>query len=141
MVGRARFLQGDLCGTSLPDQSCDGTISIDVLMLVDDKNAIMREVARILRPGAPFVFTALEKGNTELYRSPLGDNGFRVEVYEETPDYRRRRLGLYERILAEQGALLEEMGEGFRALIRAAERGVADGLEDSRRALVVGRRM
>jgi len=141
VVGRARFLQADLCGTSLPDQSCDGAVSIDVLMLIQDKDAIMREVARILRTGAPLVFTALERGNTELYRSPLEDNGFRVEVYEETPDYRRRRLGLYERILAEQGVLLEEMGEGFHALITAAERGIADGLEDSRRALVVGRRM
>ena len=64
-----------------------------------------------------------------------------VEAYEDTPDYRRRRLGLYERILAEKDELLEEMGEGFRATIREAERGVADGLKDSRRSIVVGRRM
>ena len=44
-------------------------------------------------------------------------------------------------MLAQQDALLEEMGDGFRAVITEAEEGLADVLEDKRRVLVVGRRM
>jgi hypothetical protein len=64
-----------------------------------------------------------------------------VELYEETPDYVRRRLALYRGIVDRQHALLEEMGEGFRAVLDEARNRLADGLEDRRRALVVGRRL
>lgn len=140
LVGHARFLQGDLCATVLPDQSCDGAVSIDVMMFIQDKSAIMKEVARILRPGAAFVFTAFEGKNTELYRSPLYENGFNAEVYEEKPDWRRRQLALYERIAAEQVALLEEMGEGAQGFIAEAKECLANGLVNTRHVFVVGRR-
>lgn len=140
LAGRARFLRGDLCATGLPEQSCDGAISIDVVMFIQDKAAVMKEAARILRPAAPFVFTAFEDRDTELYRAPLQDNGFIVEVYEEKPDWRRRQLALYERTVAEQAALSEEMGEGARPLIAEAEYFLADGLANARHIFVVGRR-
>ena len=90
-------------------------------MFIRDISTVMREVARILRPGAPFIFTAYEDRDAELYRLPLLDNGFAVEVYEEKPDWRRRQLALYARTVAEQAALIEEMGEGARSLIAEAE--------------------
>ena len=31
LVGRARFLRGDLCATGLPDQSCDGAVSLSCM--------------------------------------------------------------------------------------------------------------
>jgi ubiquinone/menaquinone biosynthesis C-methylase UbiE len=141
LAGRARFLQGDLCATGLPDQSCDGAISIDVIMYVQDQSAVMREAARILRPGPSFVFTAFEGRDAELYRIPLHDNGFNVEVYEEKPDWQRRQLILYKRTVDEQAALTEEMGEGVRVLVAEAEHFLANGLVDARHVFVVGRRM
>ena len=86
LVGQARFVCGDLCATGLPEQSCDGAVSIDVIMFIQDIAAVMQEAARILRPGASFIFTAFEDSNAEKYRLPLLDNGFAVEVYEEKPD-------------------------------------------------------
>jgi ubiquinone/menaquinone biosynthesis C-methylase UbiE len=139
--GHARYLQGNLCATGLPDQSCDAAVSIDVLMFIQDQPAVMQEVARILRPRAPFVFTAFEDRGTERYRLPLQDNGFNVEVYEEKPDWRRRQLALYERTVAKQDTLIEEMGEGGRVLIAEAEYLLADGLENTRHVFVAARRM
>jgi ubiquinone/menaquinone biosynthesis C-methylase UbiE len=45
LVGHASFLRRDLCATGLPDQSCDGAVSIDVVMFIQDKSAVMREMA------------------------------------------------------------------------------------------------
>ena len=118
LVGHARYLQGNLCATGLPDQSCDAAVSIDVLVFIQDQSAVMREVARILRPGAPFVFTAFEDRDTERYRIPMQANGFNVEVYEEKPDWRRRQLALYARTVAEQDALDRRDGRGRSRLNR-----------------------
>jgi len=141
LVGHVRYLQGNLCATGLPDQSCDAAVSIDVLIFIQDQTAVMKEVARILRPGAPFVFTAFEDRDTERYRLPLQENGFNVEVYEEKPDWRRRQLALYGRTVVEKDALIEEMGDGGRVLIAEAEYLLADGLENTRHVFVAGRRM
>jgi ubiquinone/menaquinone biosynthesis C-methylase UbiE len=138
--GRARFIQADLCVTTLPDQSCDGAISIDVLMFVQDKQAIMREAGRILRPGAPFVFTAFEPRDTELYLAPLRDNRFSVEVYEEKPDWSRRARAVYEGFVAHKAALLAEMGEGIRYLIAESEGALASWPWNDRHVFVAGRR-
>lgn len=141
LVGRARFMQGDLSATGLPDQSCDGAVSVDVVMFIQDKSTVMRETARILRPGTHFIFTAFEGRDAELYRTPLCDNGFDVEVYEEKPDWHRRQLAIYEKTVAEQGALIEEMGEGAQPLISEAKFMLADGLVNTRHVFVVGRKM
>jgi ubiquinone/menaquinone biosynthesis C-methylase UbiE len=140
LVGRARFLQGDLCATGLTDQSCDAAISIDVVMFVPDLAAVFREAVRILRPGAPFIFTAFERQGMERYRTPLQDNGFEIEAYEEKPDWRRRLLIAYEQAVAEQDALFAEMGEGAFTLIAEANASLADGLGNTRQVFVVGRK-
>jgi SAM-dependent methyltransferase len=48
---------GDMTALAFDDASLDGVISQDVLEHVDDYRAALREVARVLRPGAPFVLT------------------------------------------------------------------------------------
>jgi ubiquinone/menaquinone biosynthesis C-methylase UbiE len=141
LMGRASFLRRDLRATGLPDQSCDGAVSLDVVMFVPDKSAVIREVARILRPGARFIFTAFEGKDLEHYRLPLQENGFEIEVYEEKPDWQRRQLIFYQRAVDEQAALFEEMGEGARGTVGEAEHFLAVGFGDVRHVLVVGRRL
>src|SRR5690606_33028775 len=47
----------DITALRFRDASFDGAISQDVLEHVHDHRRALREVARVLRPGAPFVFT------------------------------------------------------------------------------------
>jgi len=47
--------------TGLDSASVDGAISIDVIWAIPDKRAGFAETARILKPGASFVFTDWER--------------------------------------------------------------------------------
>ncbi len=114
LSGKAHFQLGDFTATGLPDAEYDGAISVDALVLVINKAAALREVARILRKGAYFVFTTWEGNFIELvkdHHSLLTNAGFSIEVYEETKDWEPRQRAVYERILAEKDTLIEEMGK------------------------------
>ncbi|MEV0583189.1 methyltransferase domain-containing protein [Nonomuraea sp. NPDC050310] len=60
--GRARFEVGTFESTGLPDACADGVVSMDALPLSPDRTAALRELARILRPGARAVFTSTVLG-------------------------------------------------------------------------------
>lgn len=59
--GRASFQLGAFDATGLPDACADGVISMDALPFAKDRDAALRELARILRPGASAVFTTVER--------------------------------------------------------------------------------
>lgn len=52
LAGRVRFVEGDAEALPLADASVDGAVSECSLCLVPDKAAAVRELARVLRPGA-----------------------------------------------------------------------------------------
>jgi len=54
---RIRFRQGTFEDTGLPDASVDGAVSMDALPFSPDHIAALRELRRILKPGARAVFT------------------------------------------------------------------------------------
>lgn len=54
---RVRFQVGTFAETGLPDQSADGIVSMDALPFAPDRDAALRELRRILKPGARAVFT------------------------------------------------------------------------------------
>jgi SAM-dependent methyltransferase len=54
---RIRFQVGTFEDTGLPDACADGAVSMDVLPFTPDHVAALREVRRILKPGARAVFT------------------------------------------------------------------------------------
>jgi SAM-dependent methyltransferase len=119
MHDRARFHLGDVAATGLPVAAFDGAVSVDVLLMISDKAAVFREVARLLRPGARFVFTTIERpdpspssgvAQIDDHRPLLADAGLVVEAYEETPDWRRRLRAVAEGICAAEAALTEELG-------------------------------
>ncbi len=150
LADRARFQVGDVQTTGLPDASMDGAMSVDVLLFVPDKAAGMREVARILRPGARFIFTSwdydLPKLNgVEAPQVPdhwplLRDAGLIVEAYEEPPDWRPRQRAVYDGILAAQSILVKEAGDvNVRGLIDQALKRPAE-LPYGRRVLAIVRK-
>jgi ubiquinone/menaquinone biosynthesis C-methylase UbiE len=87
----AQFLVGDFTATGLPSAAFDGAMSIDALWAVPDKASALREVARLLRPGARFIVTTWDFGiappdepQVADHRPLLHDAGFAVEAYEES---------------------------------------------------------
>jgi ubiquinone/menaquinone biosynthesis C-methylase UbiE len=145
---RAQFLVRDVAATGLHEHSLDGAMSVDAFWLFPDKQQAAREIARLLQPGARFVFTTWEFEVTPpgwppqlaQHHDVLAEAGFLVTTSEETPDWKRRELAVYERWLAEQDKLVAELGEVAAALIEEA-RAVPPLLEHGRRILVVARRL
>ncbi len=114
LEGRAEFHAGDFSATGLPSESCDAVMSVDALFLVADKEASVEETARILKHGGRFACTTWEvdeMGGVKDYRPLLTNAGFRVEYYEATPNWEQYQRGVHERVLANQDALIREIGK------------------------------
>jgi cyclopropane fatty-acyl-phospholipid synthase-like methyltransferase len=154
LADRATFRVGDLTATGLPDAGFDGAMSVDVLWSVPDKSAALREIARILRPGARFAFTNWDRDlSPPGYLPPLPDHrplldaaGFDVVTYELQPDGERLRGAYYERLVAAEADLVQEIGEEETGKLMASAKGnlgLVDGtryLDHSHRVFVVARK-
>jgi 2-polyprenyl-3-methyl-5-hydroxy-6-metoxy-1,4-benzoquinol methylase len=148
MHDRARFQLGDAAATGLPTAAFDGAVSVDVLLMIPDKAAVFHEVARLLRPGARFVFTTIEHPNPSSnagvaqagdHRPLLADAGLVVETYEETPDWRRRLRAVADGIRDAEAALTEELGaEAAQGWVRWAS--ARPGEIESERHVLIGAR-
>ena len=144
----ARFLVGNADATGLPESSLDAVMSVDSFWLFPDKPGAAAEVARILRPGGRFVFTTWDFDHTPPGWPPqvlhhgdlLREAGFLLKVYEETPDWLRRQVAVYEGILTSQPELVAELGESAASDMIAEARQMPAVLGQSRRVLVVARR-
>ena len=144
---QARFLVGYADATGLPGSSLDAVMSVDSLWLFPDKPGVAEEVARILQPGGRFVFTTWDFDHTPPgwplqlphHRDLLREAGFVVKTYEETPDWLRRQVAVYEGILAAQPELVAELGEPAASDMIAEALQMPAVLEQSRRVLVVAR--
>jgi ubiquinone/menaquinone biosynthesis C-methylase UbiE len=154
LAGRARFQVGDFTATGLPTTAFHGAMSVDALWSVSDKVAAVREVARLLRSGARFVFTTWDvevapaawPPQLNDHRPVLREAGFTVETYEETPEWEPRQRAVYEGLRGAQAQVMAEMGEVAAGPLLAEANllpGLADGtdyLAHMRRILVVARK-
>jgi SAM-dependent methyltransferase len=115
----ARFRVATFDATGLPDASADGVISIDALPFAPDRDAALRELRRVLRPGARAVFTAATPADDQLPgRSATGPWPERVagagleldhdELRPEVPGFWLRLYRLWEE---HEGSLRAELGE------------------------------
>lgn len=85
--------RGDVTRLHFPTASLDGIASQDVLEHVEDHHAALREIVRVLRPGAPFVFTVPfheDRAGTARIASTGADG--RV-VHDGAPEYHGDPLG------------------------------------------------
>ena len=153
VADRARFQVADLTSTGLADASFDGAMSVDVLWAVPDRLGALREIARILKPGARFAFTNWDRDlSPPGYLPPLNDHrpllqeaGFAIETYQVQPGAEDRRRAVYEAFVAAEQAFVREMGqEGAQKVMFEAKGtlGLVDGtdyLAHSRRIYVVAR--
>jgi len=67
----AQFRVALFDATGLPDASADGVVSVDALPFAPDRDAALRELRRVLRPGARAVFTAARSADDQ----PPGPSG------------------------------------------------------------------
>jgi SAM-dependent methyltransferase len=120
---RARFDVGTFAKTGLKSGSADAVMSEDALQYAPDKQAAINEVARILRPGGRFVFTAYEveaerAGGLPVlgtdpvvdFRGKLVKAGFQVDVYQRAPGWPEPMSRTYAACIAAKPALTREMG-------------------------------
>ena len=107
-----------------------------------------RRTARLLRPGARFIFTTWEFAATPAgwpaqlnqHRDLLSEAGLALRACEETPDWRRRQLAVYDGILAAEPSLRAELGEDAAASLIDEAREVPALLHDGRRVLIIAAR-
>jgi len=141
--------------TGLDPASVDGAISIDVIWAIPDKRAGFAETARILKPGARFVFTDWERDlSPPGYPAPVRDHrplleatGFEVELRQPRPDADSLRRAFYEKMLERQGELMRAVDEKTaESSLREARAwlGLLDGVDymhHSRRVMVGARKL
>lgn len=90
---RAHVVQGNLLDMPLADAVFDGAYSYGVVHHTDDPEQAMREIARVLKPGAPFLFYVYEdfSGRSLGWRLALGAiNAGRSAVSRWSPASIRR---------------------------------------------------
>jgi ubiquinone/menaquinone biosynthesis C-methylase UbiE len=148
-TGRARFQVGDVIATGLPAASVDAAMSVDALVFVPDIAAVMAEVARLLRPGSRFAFTAREQSAASAslgspsrpdYRPALQGAGFEIETYEETPNWAERQFALLRAMAAAEPQLRTEMDDASANAFMTWARGRPAELVNTRRIFGVARK-
>jgi ubiquinone/menaquinone biosynthesis C-methylase UbiE len=154
IAGRVSYKTASLDATGLDSSSIDGALSIDVIWAIPVKAAGFIEAARILKPGANFVFVDWERDlSPPGYPDPVNDYrplleaaGFEVEVRQLHPEADAMRRTFYERMLQYQAELFQVLDpKRAESNVREAKAwlGLLDGIEylkHSRRVLMVARK-
>jgi ubiquinone/menaquinone biosynthesis C-methylase UbiE len=106
---RASFVVADAADTSLPAKTADAVMCIDALQLVPDKNGLLREVARILRPDGRVVITTWERRGGEPADLPpehsiaalVAAAGLDILACEEREDWLEQQWAFFGQVIAE----------------------------------------
>lgn len=117
--GDAPFEVGTFERTGLPDACADGVVSMDALPFSPDRDAALRELRRILKPGAQAVFTAGEKQPAHprfdpqepKWRERIEAAGLELVARRERPEEPLLWLRLYELFEANEAELRAQLGD------------------------------
>ena len=124
--------------TGLPDESASGLFCIDAIQLMPDRVAVIREVARLLHPGARAVFTTWENPERLPDLAALFQaGGLEVIAVEERPDWAVRERAIFERAVAD--APLQPDDQSLQDLAEEAARALA-GFQTRRRVIGTARK-
>lgn len=122
--------------TGLPDASADGVISVDALPFAPDRDAALREVRRVLRPGARAVFTAAKPAEHQRpcpsgaggWPDRVAGAGLEIDHDEPRPDVPSFWLRLYQLWEQHEVSLRNEIGDRATDNMLAEAREVAPKL-------------
>ncbi|RSO05760.1 class I SAM-dependent methyltransferase [Streptomyces sp. WAC 05379] len=115
---RARFTAASCTQTGEADDAFDAAVSIDALWMITDKVAAFREIARILRPGGNLVFSTWQPEYLD-YGWFLDAAGLTEVNRLHVEGWRDRQTAVYEEILRQGDALVEELGDAGAAVLFA----------------------
>lgn len=123
-AGRAAFRVASLDDTGLPDRSAHGAVCVDALALAADRTAAVRELGRILAPGARLVLTrALRRGTDPLWEEQARAAGLVVEHVDERPAEPAMWARLYRLWIDHADELQRELGDDqAQNMLREAHR-------------------
>ena len=114
---RASFVVGDLAATGLESGMADGVVCADAVFFATDRIAVFAEMARILRPGGRFVFTADECDDPDRemavpdWRPIINAGGLSVVSRLEIPHWSEDLKRMYDTWLANADELRENLDE------------------------------
>jgi ubiquinone/menaquinone biosynthesis C-methylase UbiE len=114
---RASFVVGDLAATGLQSGTADGVVCADAVFFATDRVAVFAEMARILRPGGRFVFTADESDDPDRnaavpdWAPIIRAGGLSVVSRVEIPHWREDLQRMYDGWLNNVDALRENLDE------------------------------
>lgn len=115
--GRARFQLGDLTATGLDAESIEGAVCADGVFFAEDRIAVFAEVARVLRPGGRFLFTASESADAERpgavpdWGPIIERGGLGVVTREEIRNWAAQLKGMYDAWVQNIDVLRVELGD------------------------------
>jgi SAM-dependent methyltransferase len=115
----AQFRVATFDATGLPDASADGVVSVDALPFAPDRDAALRELRRVLRPGARAVFTAARPPDDQLpgpsctvtWSQRVAGAGLELDHDEPRPDVPGFWLRLYRLWEQHEVSLRTELGD------------------------------
>ena len=117
---KPKFEVGGFCNIPMPSNSVDSIISIDAFWMVKNKVEALKEIKRVAKSGAQFIFTTWD--SVLLDQSLLMTaHGFQVISKVETEQWKMYQMKIYSDILKYKDQLLEEMGEAANILISEAK--------------------
>jgi ubiquinone/menaquinone biosynthesis C-methylase UbiE len=113
--GRANYLVADAVRLPMRTGSFQAAVGIDVFQGLPDKELVLAEVRRVLRPGGRFVFTTRERRSPDSPGLPdrivadhaplLRSAGFHLIRCHEPPGWEQRHRQYYLRVLEMRDAI------------------------------------
>jgi SAM-dependent methyltransferase len=132
-----RYFVADAASTGLPDGRADGLVCVDAIQLMPGRVEVMREVRRVLKPGARAAFTTWEEPDRLADLAGLFEQvGLDAVLVEERPEWLERERGLFERAQIDSAT---NDDPGLKSLAEEADR-VLPIIDRARRVLGIAGR-
>ena len=132
-----RYFVADAASTGLPDGGADGLVCLDAIQLMAHRVDVMREVERVLKPGARAAFTTWEEPDRLADLAGLFEEaGLDTVLVEERSEWLARERRIFERAQIEAAT---NDDPGLRSVADEAER-VLPVFDLARRVLGVAQR-